>query len=134
MLCPSAQPETAGALAIGVVDHTGSKPEVAYLERPLVVSEELLRSTRPLRPTEVLRFAASCQTSACAHWNGAVCNLATRIVTMLPPATSTLPKCNIRHDCRWYAQEGRAACARCPQVVTQNEQPSEEMREAALPV
>jgi hypothetical protein len=29
-----------------------------------------------------------------------------------------LPACNIRAECRWFRQEGRAACLRCPQIMT----------------
>lgn len=132
-LCPSAQPNMNGALAIGVIDHCGESPEVAYLERPLPVSRELLKMSRPLRPTEIFRFAAPCQERACSHWTGNECKLVKRIVRLLPEVSSTLPKCHVRSTCRWYAQEGRSACSRCPQVVTQNERPSRTMREAALP-
>jgi len=31
---------------------------------------------------------------------------------------SELPSCQIRDTCRWFAEEGGAACLRCPQVVT----------------
>jgi len=122
-----------GARAIGVVVHCTEPPEVAYLERPLPVSDELLEMAVPLRPTEVFRFAAPCQKGSCGHWSGSDCNLARRIVRLLPQASIALPKCNIRTQCRWYAQEGRAACGRCPYVVTQNESPSDAMRTAALP-
>jgi hypothetical protein len=132
-LCPSAQPELGNAVAFGLVDHTADPPEVAYLERPLPISDELLELAGPLKPTEIFRFAAPCQTSACSHWNGSACKLATRIVQLLPAAHSSLPRCNIRSACRWYAQEGRKACERCPLVVTQNEIPSDAMREAATP-
>ena len=132
-LCPSAQPNTNEALAIGVIDHCGETPEVTYLERPLRVSGDLLSMSGPLRPTEIFRFAASCQTSACAHWTGSKCKLVERVVKLLPEVSLALPKCHIRNQCRWFFQEGRSACARCPQVVTQNENPSSAMRKAAKP-
>jgi hypothetical protein len=131
--CPSAQHELSGVIAIGVVDHSGEVPEVAYLDRPLPVSEELLDLSKPLRPTELFRFAAPCQEGACAHWSGQQCKLAKRIVALLPAVTKEVPKCNIRSACRWYAEQGRQACFRCPQVVTQNENPSDPMLEAAEP-
>jgi hypothetical protein len=31
-----------------------------------------------------------------------------------------LPACGIRERCRWFAQEGSAACAVCPLVRTDN--------------
>ena len=29
-----------------------------------------------------------------------------------------LPACQLRPDCRWWKQEGKAACMRCPLVMT----------------
>jgi len=133
LLCPSAQPTMESAVAIGVVDRDGGEPEVAYLEKPLPVNDDLLALAGPVRPTEVFRFAAPCQTSACSHWNGEDCKLVDRIVDIIPPASLLLPTCRIRPECRWFAQAGRAACTRCPRVVTQNEWPSDEMRLAATP-
>jgi hypothetical protein len=133
LLCPSAQPTTPGAVAFGVVDHTGAAPEVAYLDAPVAVSDALLALAEPLQPTEVLRFASRCEGSACRHWTGAACSLAARIVERLPVASGELPRCTVRAACRWFAEQGRAACLRCPQVVTQNEAPSDAMRTAAEP-
>ena len=133
LLCPSAQPQTPGAVAIGVVDHSQDSPEVGYLESPVPVTEDLLRLTGTVRPTEIFRFAAPCQTSACSHWSGRDCTLVGRIVKLIPPASLKLPTCRVRPECRWYAQSGRSACVRCPSVVTQNEDPDDAMREAATP-
>ena len=41
-----------------------------------------------------------------------------RIVQQLPTVVETLPACQIRSSCRWWLQEGKAACYRCPQMVT----------------
>jgi hypothetical protein len=41
----------------------------------------------------------------------------------------------IRKDCRWYAQEGGAACLRCPDVTTVNYDLSDKNREVSgLPI
>ena len=134
LLCPSAQPDTAAAVVLGVVDHEASPPEVQYLDSPMPVTPELLALAGPVRPTEVFRFAASCQQGACSHWSGHDCSLVTRIVKLVPAASLALPPCRIRTDCRWFHQLGREACRRCPSVVTQNQEPSDAMREAATPV
>lgn len=130
--CPSAQPNMDGAVAFGLVDHTGDEPTTAFLEQPVPVTPELLALAAPLQPTEVFRFSAACQQQRCSHWDGA-CTLVDRIVKLLPVSSLTLPPCRIRADCRWFAQHGREACRRCPQVVTQNGQPSDSMTEAARP-
>ena len=36
----------------------------------------------------------------------------------LDPVVDALPSCSIRNTCRWFADQERAACVRCPQVVT----------------
>jgi hypothetical protein len=133
LLCPSAQPEIAGAVAIGLVDHEQSPPSVSYLDKPAQITPELLELAQPLRPTELFRFAAPCQGERCSHWSGSDCNLIGGIVKLLPDGQAALPACGIRPDCRWFAQSGTAACLRCPEVITQNQDPSEAMRIAAAP-
>jgi hypothetical protein len=118
LLCPSARPEWTGARVIGVVTGTVSEPEVRYLERPLPVLDSVLAMTAPVTPTEVLRFAAPCVQRACRHFQHSRCHLVEKVVAGLDPVVSDLPPCSIRDDCRWFAEEGAAACWRCPQVVT----------------
>jgi hypothetical protein len=131
LMCPSAQPEMEGSRVLGVVGGTPEHPEVAYLNQYLPVSEEVLAMARPMKPTQVMRFAAPCQERACCHFDGTNCNLVTRIVQILPAVTEALPPCLIRLTCRWYQQEGRHACQRCPQIVTRVDEPDERMRMAA---
>jgi hypothetical protein len=131
LFCPSAQPDMASCRVLGVVSGAEDSIQVSYVNQSLPVTDELLASTAPLKPTEVFRFAAHCEGKACRHFDGSRCNLATRIVQILPAVVESLPPCLIRPVCRWYQQEGRAACLRCPQVVTESYQPSEEFRRAA---
>lgn len=132
LLCPSAQPEMPGSRVLGVVGGTVEAPELAYLNETLPVSDELLAAAAPAKPTEVFRFAAHCDEQACRHFDGAHCRLAARIVQILPAVTEALPACLIRPTCRWYQEQGGAACRRCPQVVTQTYEASEEYRRAAI--
>jgi hypothetical protein len=131
LMCPSAQPEMEGSRVLGVVGGTSEAPELAYLNQYLPVTEELIAITHPAKPTQVMRFAAPCQEKACCHFDGKNCNLATRIVQILPAVTEVLPPCLIRQTCRWYQQEGKHACQRCPQIVTQVDDPDDRMRMAA---
>ena len=130
-LCPSAQPDWDGAVTVGVVLGTAVEPHLVHLDHPLPVSRELLEITGPVAPTEVFRFAAPCLCSGCVHFEGARCQLATRVVKLLSPVAERIPSCPIRPNCRWWQQEGPAACLRCPQVVTDNYNPSNQMRAAA---
>ena len=117
-LCPSSQSDTDDAVAFGVVEGTVEAPRVAYLERSQPVEEIVQPSA--VKPTEMLRIASSCQEKGCLHFDGSDCRLAAKIVEQLPTVTETLPPCQIRSSCRWWQQEGKSACLRCPQVVTEN--------------
>jgi hypothetical protein len=134
-LCPSAQPDWEGARVIGVVGGTPERPETAYLDQAQPVTQEILDLAGPVAPAEVFRFAAPCANSACGHYDGAEhkCRLAEKTVRWVEQAVDNLPKCSIRASCRWWQQEGPAACRRCPQVVTINFAPSRAMRDAADP-
>lgn len=132
-MCPSAQPDMADAVILGVRGGTVEAPYVSYLDNPVPVSGELLALAGPAEPAEVFRFAARCEEGSCRHFNGADCRLANRIVQILPAVVDSLPPCKIRSDCRWFQQEGRPACLRCPQVITEVREPSDEFRRAAIP-
>jgi hypothetical protein len=130
-LCPSAQPDMKGSRVLGVVGGSAEAPLVSYLNEAIPVTDKLLALAGAVKATEVFRFSAPCEERACRHFDGSHCQLATRIVQILPAVTEALPACLIRPECRWYQQEGKAACQRCPRIVTQIYEPSEEMRRAA---
>ena len=132
-LCPSAQPEMEGCVLFGVVGGTVEEPRVGYLEEPRPVTPELLSLSGLVKPTEVFRFAAPCAERACRHFDGSDCRLVTKIVARTPAVVGILPACRLRPRCRWWVQEGGAACTRCPIIVTENYQPSAELRQAADP-
>ncbi|MGD9891516.1 MAG: nitrogen fixation protein [Dehalococcoidia bacterium] len=132
-LCPSAPPETDGAVIFGVVGGTARAPRLAHLVQPLPVTDELLALAAPASPGAVFRAAAPCAASACLHFAQGQCRLASRVVEELPAAVEGLPACRIRSTCRWWRQEGKAACLRCPFIVTEMANPTEQLREAADP-
>ena len=132
-LCPSAQPEMAGSTVFGVVGGTVEEPRVGYLDDPRPVTPELLTLCWPVKPTEVFRFAAPCAGTACQHFDGTDCRLVAKIVDRTPTVVEILPACRLRPRCRWWLQEGAAACMRCPIIVTENYQPSSDLRQAADP-
>jgi hypothetical protein len=132
-LCPSAQPEWDGSVALGVMAGTADLPRLVRFATPKPVTDELLALSAPVAPTEVFRFAAPCLCTGCVHFADTKCRLATRVVKLLPLVVDKLPACAIRPHCRWWQQEGKAACIRCQQVVTANYNPSEAMRRAADP-
>ena len=134
-LCPSAQPGMEQCRILGVVQRDRPAPMLQYLTQHVPATAEVLAMAGPLKPTEVFRLAATCAEHRCPHFDGADCKLATRIVQILPAVVDTLPPCIIRQDCRWYSQEGRAACHRCPEITTVNYDVSSQAQElSGLPV
>ena len=133
LFCPSAQPEMESSVVFGVVGGTPEEPRVVHLVDPQPVTEELLALSGSVKPTEIFRFAAPCAGSACKHFDGTNCHLAQKIVQILPTVEETLPPCRIRPNCRWWQQEGKVACLRCPQIVTETYYASKEFRHAADP-
>jgi hypothetical protein len=139
-LCPSAQPGMENCRVLGVVleestPHQHPTTRIVYLSELLPATNDVLALSAPLKPTEVFRLSATCAEHKCPHFDGADCRLATRIVKILPAVVDALPSCTIRKDCRWYSQEGAAACQRCPEITTVSYDLSETTREVSgLPV
>jgi hypothetical protein len=132
LLCPSARGHPGASVLIGVVGGTPEAPRVTPTEVALEVTPELLDMASPVSPSEVFRFAAKCQGCACPHFSNDACQLAVRSVEILSEVTDKLPHCAIRPQCRWFRQEGPAICRRCPQIVTDQRRPSDEMLRVVL--
>jgi len=132
-LCPSARPEMQDSQVFGIISGTVDKPRLAYLQQPLPVTEEVMALSGPVTPTEVFRTTAPCAEKKCQHFDGANCRLAMQIVESLPTVVEQLPPCSIRTNCRWWKQEGKAACMRCPQVISDNYASSEVIKQVAKP-
>lgn len=128
--CPSSTPEIPGSEIFGIVEGTVDQPNMTYLDPLLPVTPELLAAADPVEPTEIFRFVGTCLEKGCQQFGNGQCQLAKRIVQGLPAITQTLPTCAIRHRCRWWQQEGKAACLRCPQIVRTNYALSDPMRQA----
>jgi hypothetical protein len=105
---------------LGVV---GEEGRVRYLGSPLVVDDEFLRQAeRGRAPEKRFRFADRCVQSGCVFWNGQSCDVARTAASHVAAPDSghleRLPRCGIRANCRWFAQEGADACRACPLVIT----------------
>jgi hypothetical protein len=126
-LCPSAPGHPGESVLIGVVTGTPDEPRITATNAPLEVTVELLALAEPVSPSEVFRFASTCRSGVCTHFQNGRCQLADRAVTELPEVVERLPRCAIRSQCRWYAQQGASICQRCPQIVTEQVAPSASM-------
>ncbi len=133
LLCPSATSDADGAVVFGVVGGTAAEPIVSYLDHPRDVTAELLALAGPVDPREVFRIAAPCAERACLHFDGQKCQLGERIVVLLPAAVDRLPACRLRSRCRWWTEQGLAACMRCPVVVTRDFRSTELLQRVAGP-
>ncbi|NEQ95272.1 MAG: nitrogen fixation protein [Cyanothece sp. SIO2G6] len=126
--CPSSTSDISGSEIFGIVEGTVQEPRVTYLERSRPATPELLVAANPVEPTEIFRFVGSCLETGCQQFDNGQCQLAKRIVQGLPVVTQTLPSCVIRHRCRWWHQEGEAACRRCLQIARTHYAPSAILR------
>lgn len=134
-MCPSAPHDEPGAHVFAVVGGTLEEPSVAYLDKPLPMTQELIDMAAPVDPAEVFRISAPCAGSKCSHFNTTQhsCRLATRTVALAQVVVTKPPRCAIRTTCVWWAQEGVSACLRCPQVVTHDFAADETTKDAADP-
>jgi hypothetical protein len=131
--CPSSTPDIPDSQIFGVVEGTIDEPKVTYLRHPLPVTPDVLAAADPVEPTEIFRFVGRCLERRCQQFGNGQCQLAKRLVQGLPTVTQELPHCAIRQCCRWWHQEGKAACWRCPQIVRTNYYLSDPMRQAIMP-
>jgi len=131
--CPSAMEDNEDALVFGVVGGTAERPQVAYLTAPQPLTQEIRQLCSPATPAEVLRIATPCVRYRCIHFEAENCTLAQRIIRILPPVVDQIPACKLRPDCRWWVQEGKAACLRCPQVVRTPSLVTDEHRKVSGP-
>jgi hypothetical protein len=120
LMCPSVPPHYPGAVAFGVVTGSVEAPDMIPLIPAVPVTDELLAMAAPVSPGEVFRFAAGCIQGGCRHWEAGTerCRLVAKTVQFAPVVVEKLKLCAIRGSCRWWQQEGKAACVRCPQVAS----------------
>lgn len=117
ILCPSA-PLHEGAILVGIVMRDG---RVAFASDRIVVDAEFVRVAREGRsPENRFRFGSACMKSGCAQWTGERCSVIDRQMeaARVEAAPHELPDCSLRSQCRWFNQRGAAACAVCPEVIT----------------
>lgn len=131
--CPSAQPDMGDSVVFGLVEGTPTDPRVAYLDRPVRLTPQILATAAPVEPTEVFRIGAPCAAGCCQHFVDNRCTLAGRIVGLLPAVVTSAPPCALRPRCRWWQQEGVRACVRCPQIATRMPGVGAALVEAATP-
>lgn len=117
ILCPSSRCES-GHLLLGVVQADGT---VGFLAERMPVDDEFVAvARRGRRPEKRFRFASKCAESGCRQWTGSSCGVIEEVFDAVPEhhRRSELPDCSIRPQCRWFGQEGEAACGVCPLVIT----------------
>ncbi len=116
LTCPSSRCEP-GASLIAIVGDDG---RLAHVTPALTVDEAFVEAAAQHGSPEArMRFASPCLEAGCAQWTGSSCGIIEQVMAAgIGPAGGRLPRCAIRPSCRWYAQEGAAACRACPLVVT----------------
>lgn len=120
-LCPSARCEE-GAILLGVVGPDGA---VGYVTPELRIDRAFVeRAHQGRAPEKRFRFSQPCVEAGCRYWTGSQCAVIQgmrQAAAEADPAEiplASVPKCSIRPRCRWFAQEGAAACRVCSYVIT----------------
>ncbi len=116
--CPSAPSDGEDCKVFGIVGGTPDKPQVSYLGKGVEVPPEALTPPPGIAPTRIFRFSGGCVASGCSQFSGGQCQLGKKVERFLEPVVDQLPACTIRATCRWYAENGRSICFKCPQVIT----------------
>ncbi len=116
--CPSAPHQHPEASLFGVVLEDESGPRVSYLEKDARMPDRIDVNALGVDPGHALRFSAPCAKSSCGQWNDGGCRLGKDIAEKLAPVVDVAPACKLRATCRWFDENGVAACLRCPQVTT----------------
>lgn len=114
--CPSGRCAP-GSTLLGI---RGPGGDLIYTPSMPPLDDELAAQFAESGGTGAYRFAETCVTTRCLHWDGASCVLATALIHGAreeDAADAALPRCAIRATCRWFFQEGRDACAVCPRVL-----------------
>jgi hypothetical protein len=116
LTCPSARAEP-GVLLLSV---RGPDGRMHPVRTPMILDDGILEEARRHGPPEArMRFATACQRGACLQWTGSQCGIIARVLDHLGPLPEeSLRPCLIRATCRWFAEQGREACAACDLVVT----------------
>lgn len=130
LTCPSAQPDMVDARVFALVAGSADRPQLAYLKAGVNLDPATV-SALGETARHALRYAARCENSGCSHHDGQRCGLGRRITQQLDAVVDALPLCQIRPSCRWYRENGREACLRCPQVVTYVPEHSGRLSQAA---
>lgn len=118
--CPSAECSS-GNWLFGLVRGDGT---VGRLTPPVKIDKEFVDIANLGRdPQKRFRFVGDCVEKRCEHWNEKKCQIAKQIVTAIESDVAQEPirepqKCSFRPECRWFSQEGWAACGVCLHVIT----------------
>jgi len=131
--CPSAQPDMDGARPYGIICGSPQKTRIAFFKRSVQAQFDWRTRFADSEATKVLRFAARCEQGRCSHYSGDRCSLGRRVAEELPAVVDKAPSCLVRASCRWHAEQGLAACFRCPQVVTMIPEDSAPLNMVAMP-
>lgn len=122
-VCPSSTLGHATHL-LGVVGPNG---RVHYVSPALPITPEFSdRVSAAGSPERRFRFAGPCVESGCQQWTGSRCGVIDAVVAQAETAVAggidgldtPLRPCPVRRECRWFAQQGAAACHVCPLVAT----------------
>lgn len=123
----------ADSSVLGVICEVDGQAFLHHLADKVAVTPDVLALAGTASVGHVFRIAAACATSACSHFDGEDCRLASKLIHGATDRVKALPPCRIRRNCRWYVQEGKAACFVCPLILSETAEPTRALAYAANP-
>lgn len=111
--CPSMLPDLARAVIAKVVV---GEERLEFVAEEIQVPASLPLAADPESLLRRARFVGSCRAGECGHWTGVSCRLGHAIARVDIPSSIHISRCSIRSSCRWYKENGSAACRPCQHV------------------
>ena len=121
LLCPSSECSETNRL-LGYVRPDG---RVERFPEPVAIDRATARAAAHDAALRLrLRFVGPCAQGGCRNWGEGKCKVAALAVAaasdvgILEKSKKVRP-CSIRSECRWFYEQGPAACKACEYVVTE---------------
>ena len=72
---------------------------------------------------DIVRVSGNCAKKGCVNWQDHQCILPSIFLNKIQEnIVANQEKCQIKHECVWYAQEGEKICLKCPLIFTIQDQ------------
>ncbi len=111
--CPNTSVDDATG-AFGRQDDDGN---VKFFDRVLPLPDSVRPTLIARGALQSIRLTGPCLRGECLNFRGGICLLGKLVSDLADDGDDCLPACPIRAKCRWFDENGAAACQTCPQIT-----------------